>query len=32
VEAPHKTMLEECGRPAFARYLHLRFTGLKRDL
>ena len=25
-------MLEECWRPAFARYLHVRFTGLKRDL
>jgi hypothetical protein len=24
--------LEECWRPAFARYLHVRFTGLKRDL
>ena len=23
---------EECWRPAFARYLHVRFTGLKRDL
>jgi hypothetical protein len=25
-------MLEECWRPSFARYLHVRFTGLKRDL
>ena len=32
VESLHKTMLEECSRPAFARYLHVRFTGLKRDL
>lgn len=32
VEALHKTMLEECWRPSFARYLHVRFTGLKRDL
>jgi transposase InsO family protein len=32
VEALHKTMLEECWRPAFARYLHIRLTGLKRDL
>jgi transposase InsO family protein len=32
VEALHKTILEECWRPAFARYLYLRFTGLKRDL
>ena len=32
VESLHKTILEECWRPAFARYLHIRFTGLKRDL
>lgn len=32
VEALHKTMLDECWRPSFARYLHVRFTGLKRDL
>jgi transposase len=32
VEAFHRIVLEECWRPAFARYLHLRFTGLKRDL
>jgi transposase InsO family protein len=32
VEALHKLILEECWRPAFARYLHVRFTGLKRDL
>ncbi len=32
VEALHRTILEECWRPAFARYLHVRSTGLKRDL
>jgi transposase InsO family protein len=32
VEALHRTILEECWRPAFARYLHVRFTGLKHDL
>jgi len=32
VEALHKTILDECWRPAFARYLHLRFHGLKREL
>jgi len=32
VEAFHRIVLEECWRPAFARYLHVRFTGLKRDL
>jgi transposase InsO family protein len=32
VESLHRTVLEECWRPAFARYLHVRFTGLKRDL
>jgi transposase InsO family protein len=32
VEALHRTILEECWRPAFARYLQVRFTGLKRDL
>jgi Integrase core domain/Homeodomain-like domain len=32
VEAFHRVVLEECWRPAFARYLHVRFTGLKRDL
>jgi hypothetical protein len=25
-------ILEECWRPAFAGYPHVRFTGLKRDL
>jgi transposase InsO family protein len=32
VEALHRIILEECWRPAFARYLHVRYTGLKRDL
>jgi transposase InsO family protein len=32
VERLHRTILEECWRPAFARYLHLRFSGLQRDL
>jgi transposase InsO family protein len=32
VEALQRTILEECWRPAFARYLQVRFTGLKRDL
>jgi transposase InsO family protein len=32
VERLHRTILEECWRPVFARYLHLRLTGLKRDL
>ena len=32
VESLHKTILDECWRPAFARYLHIRYTGLKRDL
>lgn len=32
VEALHKTILDECWRPAFARYLYLRFHGLKREL
>ncbi|MGH3093845.1 MAG: helix-turn-helix domain-containing protein [Gaiellaceae bacterium] len=32
IEALHKTILEECWRPAFARYLHPRFTSLKREL
>jgi len=32
VEALHRLILEECWRPAFARYLHLRFQGLKREL
>jgi transposase InsO family protein len=32
VERLHRTILEECWRPAFARYLQLRLTGLRRDL
>jgi transposase InsO family protein len=32
VEALHKTILDECWRPAFARFLHLRLQGLKREL
>ena len=32
VEALHKTILDECWRPAFARYLFPRFTGLRREL
>ena len=32
VEALHKTILEECWRPAFARYLQPRLSGLRREL
>jgi transposase InsO family protein len=32
VESLHKTILEECWRPAFARYLQVRFQGLRREL
>jgi transposase InsO family protein len=32
VEAVQKTILHECWRPAFARYLYPRFTGLRREL
>jgi len=32
VEALHKTILDECWRPPFARYLQVRFQGLRRDL
>src|SRR4051812_44689367 len=32
VERLHRTILEECWRPAFARYLQVRFLGLRRDL
>jgi transposase InsO family protein len=32
VEALHKTILDECWRPAFARYLYPTLTGLRRDL
>ena len=32
VEALHRLILEECWRPAFARFLYPRYTGLKREL
>ncbi len=32
VENLHKTILDECWRPSFARYLHVTSTGLRRDL
>ena len=32
VERLHKTILDECWRPSFARYLHIRYGGLRRDL
>jgi transposase InsO family protein len=32
VEALHRLILEECWKPAFARYLYLRFHGLRREL
>jgi transposase InsO family protein len=32
VESLHKTILDECWRPAFARYLYPRYTGLRREL
>jgi transposase len=32
VERLHRTILEECWRPAFARYLQVRYRGLKREL
>ena len=32
VERLQRTILEECWRPAFARYLQVRLTGLRRDL
>ena len=32
VEALHKTILDECWRPAFARYLYPSLTGLRREL
>lgn len=32
VERLHGTVLEECWKPAFARYLVPRYTGLRRDL
>jgi transposase InsO family protein len=32
VERLHRTILEECWRPAFARYLQVRYGGLRREL
>jgi transposase InsO family protein len=32
VEALHRLILEECWRPAFARYLYPRYTGLRHEL
>jgi transposase InsO family protein len=32
VERLHRTILEECWRPAFARFLRVRYRGLKREL
>jgi len=32
VERLHRTILEACWRPAFARYLQVRYSGLRRDL
>jgi transposase InsO family protein len=32
VESLHKTILDECWRPAFARYLQVRLQRLRRDL
>jgi transposase InsO family protein len=32
VERLHRTILEECWRPAFARFLHVRYSGLRRHL
>ena len=32
VEALHKTILDECWRPAFARYLFPSLSGLRREL
>jgi transposase len=32
VERLHRTILEECWRPAFARYLRVHVSGLRRDL
>jgi transposase InsO family protein len=29
LETPHKTILDKCWRPAFARYIHPRYIGLK---
>jgi transposase InsO family protein len=32
VERLHRTILEECWRPAFARFLQVRLSGLRRNL
>jgi transposase InsO family protein len=32
VERLHRTILEDCWRPAFARYLQVRLMGLRREL
>jgi transposase InsO family protein len=32
VEALHKTILDECWRPAFARYIYPTLSGLRREL
>jgi transposase InsO family protein len=32
VERLHRTILEECWRPAFARFVYLRYRGLQREL
>jgi len=32
VERLHRTILEECWRPAFARFLQVRYSGLQRQL
>jgi transposase InsO family protein len=32
VERLHRTILEECWRPAFARFLEVRYSGLRRHL
>jgi transposase InsO family protein len=32
VERVQRTILEECWKPAFARYLIPKYTGLRRDL
>jgi len=32
VERVQQTLLEECWKPAFARYLVPKYTGLQRDL
>jgi transposase InsO family protein len=32
VERLHRTILEECWRPAFARFLQVRYSGLRREL